>query len=145
MRTEAGKVVGTVRTPLNTPDFSSFLLQAQWPPRLGKIVGLANAGGDTANSVKQASEFGLVAGGQRLAALLGTTFVVNALGLDVAQGLNLSETFYWDLNSSKPGRFPSALWSVHEEPCAAGNGASGGLCGPAALPQDPRGARWQSA
>jgi branched-chain amino acid transport system substrate-binding protein len=96
VRTEAGKVLGAVKTPLNTPDFSSFLLQAQ--ASKAKIVGLANAGGDTANSVKQASEFGLVAGGQKLAALLGTTFVVNALGLDVAQGLNLSETFYWDLN-----------------------------------------------
>jgi branched-chain amino acid transport system substrate-binding protein len=91
-----GAVVGSVKTPLNVSDFSSFLLQAQGSK--AKVIGLANAGGDTANSVKQAAEFGIVAGGQKLAALLGTTFVVNALGLDTAQGLSLSETFYWDLN-----------------------------------------------
>jgi branched-chain amino acid transport system substrate-binding protein len=98
IRAAGGTIVGSVKTPLNTPDFSSFLLQAQ--ASKAKVIGLANAGGDTANSVKQAAEFGIVAGGQRLAALLGTTFVVNALGLETAQGLNLAETFYWDLNEA---------------------------------------------
>jgi branched-chain amino acid transport system substrate-binding protein len=91
-----GKVVGSVRPPLNTPDFSSFLLQAQTSK--AKVIGLANAGGDTINSIKQASEFGIVKGGQKLAGLLMFISDVNALGLPVANGLNLTETFYWDLN-----------------------------------------------
>jgi branched-chain amino acid transport system substrate-binding protein len=91
-----GKVVGSVNVPLNTPDFSSYLLQAQ--SSKAKIVGLANAGGDTTNSIKQAHEFGIVAGGQKLAGLLLFVSDVNALGLDVAQGLELTETFYWDMN-----------------------------------------------
>jgi branched-chain amino acid transport system substrate-binding protein len=91
-----GKVLGSVNVPLNTPDFSSFLLQAQ--SSKAKIVGLANAGGDTTNSIKQAHEFGVVAGGQRLAALLLFITDVNAIGLDIAQGLQFTETFYWDMN-----------------------------------------------
>jgi branched-chain amino acid transport system substrate-binding protein len=91
-----GKVVGGVRHPLNTADFSSFLLQAQ--ASKAKIVGLANAGGDTINSIKQASEFGIVAGGQKLAGLLVFLSDVNSLGLKIAQGIQLSESFYWDLN-----------------------------------------------
>ncbi|MDO9295068.1 ABC transporter substrate-binding protein [Bradyrhizobium sp.] len=91
-----GKVIGTVRHPLNTADFSSFLLQAQ--ASKAKIVGMANAGGDTTNTIKQASEFGIVAGGQKLAGLLLFINDVHSLGLKVAQGLNLTETFYWDLN-----------------------------------------------
>jgi branched-chain amino acid transport system substrate-binding protein len=91
-----GKVVGGVKHPLNTPDFSSFLLQAQ--ASKAKIIGLANAGGDTTNSIKQAAEFGIVKGGQKLAALLLFITDVKAIGLDTAQGLNLTETFYWDLN-----------------------------------------------
>src|ERR1700731_5130893 len=91
-----GKVLGSVRAPLNTPDFSSYLLQAQ--SSKAKVIGLANAGGDTINSIKQAHEFGIVAGGQKLAALLVFISNVNALGLDVAQGLTFTETFYWDLN-----------------------------------------------
>ena len=91
-----GKVLGAVNTPLNTPDFSSFLLQAQ--SSKAKVVGLANAGGDTDNSVKQAHEFGIVTGGQKLAALLFFITDAKALGLDVAQGLQFTETFYWDLN-----------------------------------------------
>ena len=91
-----GKVVGSVNVPLNTPDFSSFLLQAQ--ASKAKIIGLANAGGDTTNSIKQAHEFGIAAGGQKLAALLLFIDDVNALGLDVAQGLQFTETFYWDMN-----------------------------------------------
>jgi branched-chain amino acid transport system substrate-binding protein len=91
-----GKVLGSANVPLNTPDFSSFLLQAQ--ASKAKVVGLANAGGDTTNSIKQAHEFGIVAGGQKLAALLTFISNVNALGLDVAQGLTFTETFYWDMN-----------------------------------------------
>jgi branched-chain amino acid transport system substrate-binding protein len=91
-----GKVAGVVRHPLNTSDFSSFLLQAQ--ASKAKIVGLANAGGDTTNSIKQAAEFGIVAGGQKLAGLLMFISDVHALGLKTAQGLNFTETFYWDLN-----------------------------------------------
>ena len=91
-----GKVLGSVNVPLNTPDFSSFLLQAQ--SSKAKIIGLANAGGDTTNSVKQAHEFGIAGGGQTLAALLLFINDVNALGLDVAQGLEFTETFYWDAN-----------------------------------------------
>jgi branched-chain amino acid transport system substrate-binding protein len=91
-----GKVVGSVNVPINTPDFSSYLLQAQ--SSKAKIVALANAGGDTTNSIKQAHEFGLIAGGQKLAALLLFITDVHALGLDVAQGLSLTSTFYWDLN-----------------------------------------------
>jgi branched-chain amino acid transport system substrate-binding protein len=91
-----GKVLGSVRHPLNTSDFSSFLLQAQ--ASKAKVVGLANAGGDTTNSIKQASEFGIVAGGQRLAALLLFITDVHSLGLKTAQGLTFTESFYWDLN-----------------------------------------------
>jgi branched-chain amino acid transport system substrate-binding protein len=91
-----GKVVGSVKHPLNTADFSSFLLQAQ--ASKAKIIGMANAGGDTTNTIKQASEFGIVAGGQKLAGLLLFITDVHSLGLKVAQGLNFTETFYWDLN-----------------------------------------------
>jgi branched-chain amino acid transport system substrate-binding protein len=91
-----GKVVGKVRTPFPTQDFSSFLLQAQ--SSKAKIIGLANAGGDTTNSIKQAAEFGIVKGGQNLAGLLVFLPDVHALGLNIAQGLMLTETFYWDLN-----------------------------------------------
>jgi branched-chain amino acid transport system substrate-binding protein len=91
-----GKVLGKVRHPFPSSDFSSFLLQAQ--ASKAKIVGLANAGADTTNAIKQASEFGIVKGGQNLAGLLVFLTDVHALGLDKAQGLILSETFYWDLN-----------------------------------------------
>jgi branched-chain amino acid transport system substrate-binding protein len=91
-----GKVLGGVKHPLNTSDFSSFLLQAQ--SSKAKVIGLANAGGDTTNSIKQAAEFGIVTGGQKLAALLLFLTDVKAIGLDIAQGLNFTETFYWDLN-----------------------------------------------
>jgi branched-chain amino acid transport system substrate-binding protein len=91
-----GKVLGAVRHPLNTSDFSSFLLQAQ--SSKAKVIGLANAGGDTTNSIKQAAEFGIVAGGQKLAALLLFINDVHALGLKTAQGLTFTESFYWDLN-----------------------------------------------
>jgi branched-chain amino acid transport system substrate-binding protein len=91
-----GKVLGGVKHPLNTSDFSSFLLQAQ--SSKAKIIGLANAGGDTTNSIKQAAEFGIVKGGQKLAALLLFLTDVKAIGLETAQGLNFTETFYWDMN-----------------------------------------------
>jgi len=91
-----GKVLGGVKHPLNTSDFSSFLLQAQ--SSKAKIIGLANAGGDTTNSIKQAAEFGIVSGGQKLAALLLFINDVHALGLKTAQGLTFTESFYWDLN-----------------------------------------------
>ena len=91
-----GKVVGAVKTPFPGQDFSSFLLQAQ--ASKAKVIGLANAGGDTINSVKQASEFGITQGGQKLAGLLVFSSDVKALGLKAAQGLVLTESFYWDLN-----------------------------------------------
>jgi branched-chain amino acid transport system substrate-binding protein len=91
-----GKVLGAVKHPLNSSDFSSFLLQAQ--ASKAKIIGMANAGGDTTNMIKQAAEFGIVSGGQKLAGLLLFINDVHALGLSVAQGLNFTETFYWDLN-----------------------------------------------
>ena len=91
-----GKVVGGVKHPLNTSDFSSFLLQAQ--SSKAKVIGLANAGGDTTNSIKQAAEFGIAKGGQKLAALLLFITDVKAIGLETAQGLSFTETFYWDMN-----------------------------------------------
>ena len=91
-----GKVLGSVKHPLNTSDFSSFLLQAQ--ASKAKVIGLANAGGDTTNAIKQASEFGIVDGGQKLASLLLFITDVHSLGLKTAHGLTLTESFYWDLN-----------------------------------------------
>ena len=91
-----GKVLGKVRHPLATQDFSSFLLQAQ--ASKAKVIGLANAGGDTTNAIKQAYEFGIVKGGQTLAGLLVFLTDIHSLGLEKAQGLYLTETFYWDLN-----------------------------------------------
>lgn len=94
VKAKGGKVLGSVRHPLNSSDFSSFLLQAQ--SSKAKIVGLANAGLDTTNSIKQAAEFGIVAGGQKMAGLLMTLAEVHGLGLQAAQGLVLTEGFYWD-------------------------------------------------
>jgi branched-chain amino acid transport system substrate-binding protein len=113
-----GRVVGKVRTPFPTQDFSSFLLQAQ--ASKAKIIGLANAGGDTTNSIKQAAEFGITRGGQNLAGLLVFLPDIHSLGLNVAQGLMLTETFYWDLNdqtrawsrrfaSANSGKMPSMV------------------------------------
>jgi branched-chain amino acid transport system substrate-binding protein len=114
---DGGKVLGHVLYPLNAPDFSSFLLQAQ--SSKAKVVGLANAGTDTVNSIKQAAEFGIVAGGQRLAALLMTLAEVHGLGLQAAQGLVLTESYYWDLNDrtrefgerffKRTGRMPNMI------------------------------------
>src|SRR5436309_825909 len=96
VKQSGGKVLGAVRHPLNTADFSSFLLQAQ--SSKAKVIGLANAGGDTINSIKQAAEFGIVKGGQKLAGLLVFISDIHSLGLRTAQGLQLTESFYWDLN-----------------------------------------------
>jgi len=93
-----GKVLGKVRAPLNNADFSSFLLQAQ--ASKAKIIGLANAGGDTINSIKQAAEFGVVEGGQKLAGLLVFITDIHSLGLPAAHGLQLTEAFYWDQNDA---------------------------------------------
>ena len=91
-----GKILGSVKHPLNSSDFSSYLLQAQ--ASKAKVIGLANAGGDTTNAIKQAAEFGITSGGQSIAALLLFSSDVHALGLKIAQGLTFTETFYWDLN-----------------------------------------------
>lgn len=94
VKASGGQVLGAVRHPLNSSDFSSFLLQAQ--NSKAKIIGLANAGGDTINAIKQAAEFGIVKGGQKLAGLLVFISDIHALGLDVSQGLLLTSAFYWD-------------------------------------------------
>jgi branched-chain amino acid transport system substrate-binding protein len=96
VKANGGTIAGGVKHPLNTQDFSSFLLQAQSSG--AKIIGLANAGGDTINSIKQAAEFGIVQGGQNLAGLLIFLTDVHSLGLKTAQGLIFTEAFYWDLN-----------------------------------------------
>ena len=105
-----GKVVGKVRHPFPGQDFSSFLLQAQ--SSKAKIIGLANAGGDTTNSIKQAAEFGIMKGGQNLAGLLVFLPDVHSLGLNIAQGLMLTETFYWDLNDQTRA-FSRRFGAVH--------------------------------
>jgi branched-chain amino acid transport system substrate-binding protein len=117
VKAAGGEVIGSVRTPFPGTDFSSFLLQAQSSG--AQVIGLANAGGDTINSIKQASEFGITQGGQSLAGLLMFVNDVHALGLDVAQGLVLTESFYWDLNDQtrawsakfeeKTGKKPSMI------------------------------------
>jgi len=117
VKAAGGEVIGAVRTPFPGTDFSSFLLQAQASG--AQVIGLANAGGDTINSIKQASEFGITQGGQSLAGLLMFVNDVHALGLDVAQGLVLTESFYWDLNDQtrawsakfeeKTGKKPSMI------------------------------------
>jgi branched-chain amino acid transport system substrate-binding protein len=111
-----GKVLGNVRHPLNTSDFSSYLLQAQ--ASKAKVIGLANAGGDTINTIKQAVEFGIMKTGQKLSPLLVFVTDIDSIGLETAQGLLLSEAFYWDLNDEtrafskrfkdRVGRVPSA-------------------------------------
>src|ERR1700761_5040333 len=117
VKENGGKVLGAVRIPLNSSDFSSFLLQAQ--SSKAKVIGLANAGQDTTNSIKQAAEFGIVKSGQKLAGLLMTLAEVHGLGLEAAQGLGLTEAFYWDQNDKtrafserffkRTGRMPSMI------------------------------------
>jgi branched-chain amino acid transport system substrate-binding protein len=103
VKANGGQVLGAARHPLNTSDFSSFLLQAQ--ASKAKVIGLANAGGDTINSIKQASEFGIVQGGQSLAALLIFLTDIHSLGLQTAHGLLFTTAWYWDLND------PSRAWA----------------------------------
>jgi branched-chain amino acid transport system substrate-binding protein len=98
VRANKGKVLGAVRAPLNTNDFSSFLLQAQ--ASRAKVIGLANAGGDTQNAIKQAAEFGLQKNGQKLVALLFQITDAHSLGLETAQGMILTEGFYWDMDEA---------------------------------------------
>ncbi len=120
-----GKVLGQVRHPLNANDFSSFLLQAQ--SSRAKIVGLANAGGDTVNSIKQAAEFGIVRRGQNLAGLLVFLTDVHALGLETAQGLILTEAFYWDQSDASRAfakRFSAGNKGIHPTMVHAGVYAS---------------------
>ena len=116
-----GKVLGKVRTPFPTQDFSSFLLQAQ--SSKAKIIGLANAGGDTINAIKQASEFGIVKGGQNLAGLLVFITDIHGLGLNTAQGLLLTETFYWDLNDQ------TRAWTKRYQAANKGKIPSSGVAG----------------
>src|SRR6202041_2349056 len=99
VRAAGGTVLGSVKHPLNTADFSSFLLQAQ--ASKAEIIGLANAGGDTINAIKQAHEFGITSGGQQLAAMAIFLSDVHSLGLEAAQGLKLTTWFYWDLNDER--------------------------------------------
>ena len=120
-----GKVLGDVRVPLNNQDFSSFLLQAQ--SSKAKVIGLANAGGDTTNSIKQAAEFGIVKGGQELAGLLVFITDVHALGLPTAQGLTFTTTFYWDMNDQTRAfskRFAAQDKGIHPTMVHAGVYAS---------------------
>src|SRR5713101_7145999 len=113
-----GKVLGSVKHPLNTSDFSSFLLQAQ--SSKAKVVGLANAGGDTINAIKQAAEFGLTkSGGQKLSPLLAFVTDIDSVGLETAQGMLLAEAFYWDLNDDTRAFSKRFMERVKREPTAA--------------------------
>jgi branched-chain amino acid transport system substrate-binding protein len=116
-----GKVLGSVNVPLNNADFSSFLLQAQ--ASKAKVIGLANAGGDTINSIKQAAEFGIVAGGQKLAGLLVFVSDVHSLGLQTAQGLQLTESFYWDQDDQTRAWSKKFFDKTNKEPTMAQAGA----------------------
>jgi len=109
-----GKVLGQVKVPLNTSDFCSALLQAQASG--AKVIGLANAGGDTINSIKQAVEFGIVRGGQRLARLLVFINDVNSLGLDAARGMRLANGFYWDRDDATRAWSQRFLKRMHKMP-----------------------------
>jgi len=112
-----GKVLGTVRHPLNTSDFSSYLLQAQ--ASKAKVIGLANAGGDTINAIKQGAEFGLMKGGQKISPLLAFVTDIDSIGLDTAQGLLLAEAFYWDLNDETRAFSKRFMERIKRVPTAA--------------------------
>jgi branched-chain amino acid transport system substrate-binding protein len=112
-----GKVLGSVRHPLNTSDFSSYLLQAQ--ASKAKVIGLANAGGDTINAIKQAAEFGIMKGGQRLSPLLAFVTDIDGVGLDTAQGLLVAESFYWDLNDDTRAFTKRFEERMHRPPTSA--------------------------
>jgi branched-chain amino acid transport system substrate-binding protein len=112
-----GKVLGSVRHPLNTADFSSYLLQAQ--ASKAKVIGLANAGGDTINTIKQASEFGVMKGGQKLSPLLAFVTDIDSVGLETAQGLLLAEAWYWDLNDDTRAFSKRFMERMHRVPTGA--------------------------
>jgi branched-chain amino acid transport system substrate-binding protein len=121
VKAEGGTVTGSVRHPLNAPDFASFLLQAQ--SSKAQVIGLANGGQDTVNTLKQASEFGIVAGGQKLAALLVFLSDIHALGLQTAQGLSFVDGFYWDFDDQTrqwSGRFQQAFRNLKPTMVQAG-------------------------
>jgi branched-chain amino acid transport system substrate-binding protein len=120
-----GKVLGSVKVPLNTADFSSYLLQAQ--ASKAKILGLANAGGDTINSIKQAAEFGVVEGGQKLAGLLVFISDVHSLGLKTAQGLQLTEAFYWDQNDETRAWSKKFFEKMNRQPSMSQAGVYGAV------------------
>jgi branched-chain amino acid transport system substrate-binding protein len=125
VKANGGKVLGSVRHPQDTADFSSFLLQAQTSK--AKVIGLANAGGDTVNSIKQAHEFGIVKGGQRLAGLLVYDSDINSLGLETAQGLILASAFYWDLDDKTRAWTKRFIDRVHKVPTMANAGVYGAV------------------
>jgi branched-chain amino acid transport system substrate-binding protein len=112
-----GKVLGSVRHPLNTSDFSSFLLQAQ--ASKAKVIGLANAGGDTINAIKQAAEFGILKGGQKVSPLLAFVTDIDSVGLQTAQGLVLAEAWYWDLNDETRAWTKRFMTKVKHAPTSA--------------------------
>jgi branched-chain amino acid transport system substrate-binding protein len=116
-----GKVLGDVRHPLNSSDFSSYLLQAQ--ASKAKVIGLANAGGDTINTIKQAAEFGIMKGGQKISPLLVFITDIDSIGLETAQGLLLSEAFYWDMNDESRAFTKRFMERVGRVPGAAQAGA----------------------
>src|SRR5438445_5786364 len=120
-----GKVLGGVKHPLNNADFSSFLLQAQ--NSKAKIIGLANAGGDTINSIKQAGEFGIVEGGQKLAGLLVFISDIHSLGLQAAHGLQLTEAFYWDQNDQTRAWSKRFMDKMKREPSMVQAGVYGAI------------------
>jgi branched-chain amino acid transport system substrate-binding protein len=117
VKESGGTVLGDVRHPLNNSDFSSFLLQAQ--ASKAKVVALANAGGDTQNALKQAAEFGITQGGQKMIALLQQITDTHSLGIDATQGLIVTDGFYWDMNdetrafskrfNDRVGRMPTMI------------------------------------
>jgi branched-chain amino acid transport system substrate-binding protein len=114
VKANGGKVLGSVNVPLNTADFSSYLLQAQ--ASKAKIIGLANAGADTINAIKQAAEFGIVKSGQKLAALLIFITDVHSLGLETAQGLELTASFYWDQDDASRAFAKRFFAQMQKEP-----------------------------
>jgi len=120
-----GKILGDVAVPLNNQDFSSFMLQAQ--ASKAKVIGLANAGGDTINSIKAAAEFGVVEGGQKLAGLLVFITDVHALGLKTAQGLSVTSAFYWDLDDKTRAWSKRFFDRMHKEPTMVQAGVYGSV------------------
>jgi ABC-type branched-subunit amino acid transport system substrate-binding protein len=137
VRTGGGKVLGSVRVPINTLDFSSALLQAQ--SSKAKVIALANAGADTTNSIKQAAEFGIVRGGQKMAGLLVFINDINTLGLEAAQGMLLTNAFYWDRNEESRA-WAHRYFPAHEQD--AEHDAGWDLFGHHALSQSRGGRRY---